>query len=138
MSSLSPLASTYASSFSAKDLTGHLYRSPECLLSNTLLSFTHLSSPRLQRVPLKLGDTPCSAWAPSAMLWGFSGGSVVKSPPANTGAAGGAGSVPESGRPPGVGNANSLRYSCLGNPVDRGVWWATVHGVTKSQIRLSN
>ena len=34
------------------------------------------------------------------------------------------------------GNANSLQYSCLANPMDRGAWWATVHGVTKSQIGL--
>ena len=36
------------------------------------------------------------------------------------------------GRSPGVGNGNLLQYSCLGNPLDRGAWWATVHGVTKS------
>ena len=39
-----------------------------------------------------------------------------------------------SGRSPGKGNGNPLQYSCLGNPMDRGAWWATVHGVTKSQI----
>ena len=38
---------------------------------------------------------------------------------------------------PGVGNGNPLQYSCLGNPMDRGAWWATVHGVAKSQTRLS-
>ena len=36
------------------------------------------------------------------------------------------------GRPPGEGNGNPLQYSCLGNPMDRGAWRATVHGVTKS------
>ena len=36
------------------------------------------------------------------------------------------------------GNGNPFRYSCLGNPIDRGAWWATVHGVSKSQTRLSN
>ena len=41
------------------------------------------------------------------------------------------GSVPGLGRSPGGGNGNSLQYSCLGNPMDRGAWWATVHGVTK-------
>jgi len=35
------------------------------------------------------------------------------------------------GRSPGEGNVSSLQYSCLGNPMDRGVWWATVHGVAK-------
>ena len=43
-----------------------------------------------------------------------------------------AGSIPESGRSPGVGNGNPLQYSCLGNLMDTGVWWATVHGVAKS------
>jgi len=39
---------------------------------------------------------------------------------------------------PGEGNGNPLQYPCLGNPVDRGAWWATVRGFTKSQPRLSN
>ena len=43
------------------------------------------------------------------------------------------GSIPGSGRCPGEGNGNSLQYSCLENPMDRGAWWATVHGVTKSR-----
>ena len=45
---------------------------------------------------------------------------------------GDAGSIPGLGRSPGEGNGNPLQYSCLGNPIDRGAWWATVHGVTKS------
>ena len=47
------------------------------------------------------------------------------------------GSIPGSGRPPGEGNGNALQYSCLENPMDRGAWWAAVHGVTKSWIRQS-
>ena len=47
------------------------------------------------------------------------------------------GSIPGSGRFPGDGNGNPLQYSCLGNLMDRGVWQATVHRVTMSQIRLS-
>ena len=43
-----------------------------------------------------------------------------------------------SGRCPGGGNGYPLQYSCLENPMDRGVWWATVHGITKSQTCLSN
>ena len=42
----------------------------------------------------------------------------------------------ESGRSPGEGNGNPLQYSCLENSMDRGAWWATVHGVAKSQTRL--
>ena len=45
--------------------------------------------------------------------------------------------IPGSGRFPGRGNGNLLRYSCLENPTDRGVWWITVHGIKKSQTRLS-
>ena len=46
------------------------------------------------------------------------------------------GSISESGRPPEGGHGNSLQYTCLENPIDRGAWWATVHGVAKSQTRL--
>ena len=59
---------------------------------------------------------------------GFPGGLMVKNLPAY---AGDAGSSLGSGRSPGEGNCNPLEYSCLGNPMDRGTWWATVHGVTK-------
>ena len=62
--------------------------------------------------------------------WGFPGGSVVKDPPAN---AGDTGSIPGSGRFPGGGNGNPLQYFCLRNPMGRGAWWATVHGVAKSR-----
>ena len=60
---------------------------------------------------------------------GFPGGSVVKkNPPAN---AGDMGSIPGLGRSLGEGNGNPLQYSCMGNPMDRGAWWTTLHGVTK-------
>ena len=45
--------------------------------------------------------------------------------------------IPVSGRSPGGGNGNPLQYSCLGNPMDRGAWWATVQGVTKSWTQLT-
>ena len=66
---------------------------------------------------------------------GFPGGSVVKNLPTN---AGGTGSIPGWGRCPGEGNGNPLQYSHLGNPMDRGAWRATVHGVTKSQTQPSD
>ena len=47
-------------------------------------------------------------------------------------------SIPGLGRSPGEGNGNPLQYSCLENPMGRGAWWATVHGVAKSQTRLSD
>ena len=46
------------------------------------------------------------------------------------------GLIPGLGRSPGGGCGNPLQYSCLENPMDRGAWWATVHGVTKSKTRL--
>ena len=57
----------------------------------------------------------------------------VKNLPANSGDIGDAGSIPGSGRSPGGGNGNPLQYSCLKNPMNRGTWWAIIHGVTKSQ-----
>ena len=54
----------------------------------------------------------------------------------NAGAAGDTGSIPGSGRSPGGGHGNPLQYSCLENPMDSAAWWATVHGVAKSQTRL--
>ena len=53
---------------------------------------------------------------------------MVKNPPAN---AGDAGLIPRWGRSSGEGNGNPLQYSCLGYPIDRGAWWATVHGVAE-------
>ena len=61
-------------------------------------------------------------------LRGFPRGSVVQDLPAN---AGDVGSIPGLGRSPGDGNGNTLQYSHLGNPIDRGAWQATVHDVTK-------
>ena len=57
---------------------------------------------------------------------------VVKNLPANAGDLRDSDLIPGSGRSPGQGNDNSLQCSWLGNPMDRGVWWSTVHGVTKS------
>ena len=65
----------------------------------------------------------------------FPGGSEGKVPVYN---AGDQGSIPGSGRSPGEGNGNPLQYYCLENPMDRGAWWATVHGVAKSRARLSD
>ena len=63
---------------------------------------------------------------------------MVKNLPASARDARDTGLIPELGRSPAGGNGNPLQYSCLENPVDRGAWWATVHGVTKSWIRLSD
>ena len=68
----------------------------------------------------------------------FPGGSVVKNLPAN---AEDSGSIPGLGRSLGEGNGNLLQYYCLGNPMDRGAWWSSVHGVTQESDttwRLNN
>ena len=56
---------------------------------------------------------------------------MVKNLPASAGDAGDMGSIPESERSPGGGNGNPLQYSCLGNSMNRGAWWATVHGIAE-------
>ena len=63
---------------------------------------------------------------------------VVKNSPVKEGDAGDEGLIPGSGRSPEVGNSKSLQYSCLENSMDRGACFATVHGVAKSQTRLSS
>ena len=65
------------------------------------------------------------------VLKGFPGGTVVKNPSAN---AWDTGLIPGLGSSPGEGKGNVLRHACLGNPVDRGAWWATVHGVAESDM----
>ena len=72
----------------------------------------------------------------SIYLLGFPGGTVVKNLPANAGDTGDESSIPGLGRSPGGGHGHPLQYSCLENPVDRGAWWATVHGIAQSQIQL--
>ena len=61
---------------------------------------------------------------------------MVKNPPASAGDIRDAGSIPESGRSPGGGLGNPFQYSCLENPMVRGTWQATVHGVVKSRTQL--
>ena len=68
-------------------------------------------------------------------MYYFSSGAVVKNPPANAGDSGDVGSIPV-GRSPGGGDGNPLQYFYLENPMDRGAWWATVHGVTKGWTGL--
>ena len=70
-------------------------------------------------------------------MWGFLGGTMVKNPLADPGDTREVGSIPGSGRSPGVGNGNLLQDSCLENSMDRGAWRVIVHRVTKSQTQLS-
>ena len=90
-----------------------------------------------QEIPFCSTDLPCetcNCLSVCSFLQVFPGGSVVKNLPANVGDGGW---TPGSRRAPGEGNGNPLQYSCLGNPMDRGAWRATVHGVAKSQTWLS-
>ena len=66
---------------------------------------------------------------------GFPGSSVVMNSPANARDTGDMDSTSGSERSPRIGNGNPVQYSCLGNSMDRGAWWATVHGVTKSMTK---
>ena len=77
-----------------------------------------------------LHQEPCQemmAWDTGLVEWGLPCGSVVKYLPAN---AADASSIPGLGRSPGEGNGDPLQYSHLGNPMDRGAWWATGHGIS--------
>ena len=69
---------------------------------------------------------------------GFLDGSVVKNPPATARDTGDEGLTHVSGRSSGIGNGNPFQYSCLENSMDREAWWATIHGVAKSQTGLCN
>ena len=62
---------------------------------------------------------------------------VIKNLPANAGDVRDAGSIPRSGRAPGGGHGNPLQYSCLGNPMDRGAWQATVHSMGRKESDMT-
>ena len=90
----------------------------------------------------KKGDMPLMPFLPKLLTSSIKeialhhpGGSEAKASACNVGDLC---SIPGSGRSSGEGNGNSLQYSFLENPTDRGAWWATVHGVTKSRTRLSD
>ena len=70
---------------------------------------------------------------PEQSSQGFPGGSISKESACS---AGDQGLIPGSGRSPGEGNGKPLQYSCLESPMDKGAWWAILHGVAKSQTRL--
>ena len=98
----------------------------ELFVHNTTLYLTFWGTARLFSTAVES--------RPIADRMGFPGGSVVK----NSANPGDVGSIPGLGRSPGEGDGNPLQYSCLGNPVNRGAWRATVHGVPKSQRWVSD
>ena len=82
------------------------------------------------------GPERCSNWLKRLILWRAApGGSDGKE---STCKAQDPGSISGSGRSPRRGNGNPLQSSCLGNPLDRGAWWATVHGVARGQTQLGS
>ena len=88
----------------------------------------HLPLPELQNNQSKISPSLGDLLIIQSSQRCFPGGSVVKSPPANTGDTG---LIPGSGKSAEEGTGNLLQCSCLGNPMDRGAWQATVHGVVK-------
>ena len=85
-----------------------------------------------QFIYLQCFEPELEFWGSQAAGWASHVALVLKNPPANPGEKRDAGSTPGLGRSPG-GNGNPLQHSCLGNPMDRGAWRATVHGVAKSR-----
>ena len=100
-------------------------------------SLAYFSFRRLiNNVPVLLFKVLCMANKLLHFNWlplGLPGGSDGEESACNTG---NPGLIPGWRRCPGGGNGSPLQYSCLENPLDKGAWWATVHGVTKSQTRL--
>ena len=112
-----------------------------CLTSNNLCNFEKLRNTDSQESGIQL-QTP-ALWLLAVQSWGtpiwsslgFPGGSDGKASAYNVGDLGSSLGLRRS---PGEGNGNPLQYSYLENPMDGGAWWATVHGVAKSQIRLGD
>ena len=93
-----------------------------------MLPITHNGKYDLEKAALLLRET--------SELQGFPGGSVLKNLATNAADSGDGSSIPGLGRFHGGGNGNPHHYSCLENPMDRGAWWPTIHGIPKSQTRL--
>ena len=101
-----------------------------------LFSFPECQVLLLQSTALSLSQIPSSA--SYCIFLGFPGGASGKESACQCRDIRDVGSIPVSGRSPGGGHGNPLQYSFLANPLDRGAWLATVHGVTKSQTQLKH
>ena len=82
--------------------------------------------------------SPLKTMFATGLLWASQVALVVKNPPAYAGDVRDAGLIPGLKRSPGRGHGNPSQYSCLENPMDRGAWQTTVHGIAKSQTRLND
>ena len=113
---------------------------PPSLPFYLMLTLKHLRSTWYKEIIITFPSITCfsipvmvlPAWLPRASQVALE----VKNLPASAGDVRDGGSIPGSGRSPGEGHSNPLQYCCLENPVNRGAWRATVHGVAKSQTRL--
>ena len=120
----------------------HLSHQASPRVATAYLSVDQLSAPSHSFfMPMILQTSvrhQCSefSWLPRD-LWASQVALVVKNPPASAGDLRIEGSTPGLGRSPGGGNGNPLQCSCLGNHMDRGAWWATVHGVAKESDMTS-
>ena len=104
--------------------------------SRTQVTCQSTQEPRLMTAAfrnMKVHVSSVIIWLQPKLIQGFPDSSVGIESACSTGDAG---LMPGSGRSPGGGHGNPLLYSCLENPMDRGVWRATVHGVAKTQTRL--
>ena len=111
-------------------------RSPDGCISQRFPVLPDCSQEKFSKIYARICVCVCIITEVSVNSWGgFPGSSDDKESAYN---AGGTGSIPGSGRSPGVGNDYPLQHSYLENSMDRGAFWATVHGVTKSQTRLSH
>ena len=120
-----------SSSFFPLDRPCSLLKKPYPSLKIQLISHSFQQSP--QSLPLK--EILTAPYPSKTYYLGFSGGSDGKESACKVGDPG---SILGSGRSPGEGNGNLLQYSCLENPMDRGVWRATIHGVAENWTRLSD
>ena len=114
-----------------------VFGSPECLLKPTTAHHWGRQNggsgnPRKERVMLEAEEMAGHRTFISSMWQTWR-----KNPHVNAGDTRGMGPIPGSGRSSGIGNSNPLQCSCLGSPMDRGTWWAAVHGVAKSRTHLN-
>ena len=140
----SPLVTTGVSKVCKRcDVADGTLDSPPVLKGLSKLPWLHKGRRNSQATNIHQHNTrphPAVKWAMDSTQKtadGASQAAAVKNPSANSADARDAGSIPGPGRSSGEGNDNPLQNSRLGNPMDRGAWWATVHGVTKSWTGLS-
>ena len=120
---------------SLKFLSFHSFHNLTLLLENSITYIKKIVFFSSWLLIFIFGNTTSQCTLAFWFGWDFPVGSEDKASACN---AGDLGLIPGLGRSPGEGNGNPFQYSCLKNPMDRGAWWAIVHGVAKSWTWLSN